>query len=74
MATLLAKLGIKPFSYGLIVQQARSPSGFLGALQRAVGCCRGAACESPSAGKQAGNQRVQPPIAIEPRRCWTAAR
>ena len=23
-ATLLAKLGIKPFSYGLVVQQARS--------------------------------------------------
>ena len=25
-ATLLAKLGIKPFSYGLVVQQARSPA------------------------------------------------
>ena len=24
-ATLLAKLGIKPFSYGLVVQQARPP-------------------------------------------------
>ena len=32
-ATLLAKLGIKPFSYGLVVQQARCPSGSMGALR-----------------------------------------
>ena len=27
-ATLLAKLGIKPFSYGLVIRMVRLPSGF----------------------------------------------
>ena len=57
-ATLLAKLGIKPFSYGLVVQQARRPAArSLNPLDMGYFCrialslsCRGRGHEEHGAG------------------------
>ena len=47
-ATLLAKLGIKPFSYGLVIQQARSPLSWVPSCGRLAAAdlswCCGSAC------------------------------